>query len=77
MMSFMGKATIAAGVIPARAIEMFEEERKYREVCVPQINVPIKTRRRNTSQRASKPSNHIHDRWKAVMEDYRVEIEEA
>jgi hypothetical protein len=31
MISVMGKATIAAGVIPASAIEMFEEVRKYRE----------------------------------------------
>jgi hypothetical protein len=29
MINVMGKATIAAGVIPASAIEMFEDLRKY------------------------------------------------
>ena len=31
MINVMGNATIAAGVIPAKAIEMFEGVRKYRE----------------------------------------------
>src|SRR3981081_1735224 len=53
----IGNATIAVGVIPASAIERLEAVRKYRETLAPQMKVPIKTKRRNTSHRASKRRN--------------------
>src|ERR1700730_17964321 len=62
----MGNATIAVGVIPASAIERLEAVRKYRETLAPQMNVPIRTKRRNTSHRASERRNQSVV-WPEVM----------
>jgi hypothetical protein len=44
---------IAAGVIPASAIEIFDGVRKYRDTSAPQMKIPIRTKKRNSSHRAS------------------------
>ncbi len=59
MINVMGNATIAAGVMPANAIEMLEAVRKYRETLAPQMKVPISTKSRNTSHRANERRNQF------------------
>ena len=39
MISVIGKATIATGAMPASAIEMLDEVRKYSETCAPETKV--------------------------------------
>ena len=72
MINVIGKATIAAGVMPASAIEMFEDVRKYRETCAPQRKVPIRTKRRNTSHRASKTRSQVIDRREFLIRASRT-----